>query len=135
MLIMYKNTDLGLLFVRIAVGALMLLHGIAKIGQTTFIEGMLADKGLPAIMAYGVYLTEIVAPLLILLGFRTRLAAIAYVFGILFIIFLVHANAIFSLNENGGWAIELLGLYLFGAVALFFTGGGKFAVSATSAWD
>ncbi|MDG2431573.1 DoxX family protein [Flavobacterium sp.] len=132
---MYKNTDLGLLFVRIAVGALMLLHGIAKIGQTTFIEGMLADKGLPAIMAYGVYLTEIVAPLLILIGFRTRLAAIAYVFGILFIIFLVHANAIFSLNENGGWAIELLGLYLFGAVALFFTGGGKFAVSATSAWD
>lgn len=132
---MYKNTDLGLLFVRIAVGALMLLHGIAKIGQTTFIEGMLADKGLPAIMAYGVYLTEIVAPLLILLGFRTRLAAIAYVFGILFIIFLVHANAIFSLNENGGWAIELLGLYLFGAVALFFTGGGKYAISATSAWD
>jgi putative oxidoreductase len=135
MLIMYKNTDLGLLFVRIAVGALMLLHGIAKIGQTTFIEGMLADKGLPAIMAYGVYLTEIVAPLLILVGFRTRLAAIAYVFGILFIIFLVHANAIFSLNENGGWAIELLGLYLFGAVALFFTGGGKYAISATSAWD
>ena len=132
---MYKNTDLGLLFVRIAVGALMLLHGIAKIGQTTFIEGMLADKGLPAIMAYGVYLTEIVAPLLILLGFRTRLAAIAYVFGILFIIFLVHANAIFSLNENGGWAIELLGLYLFGAVALFFTGGGKYAVSSSNSWD
>ena len=132
---MFKNTDLGLLFVRIAVGALMLLHGIAKIGQTTFIEGMLADKGLPAIMAYGVYLTEIVAPLLILVGFRTRLAAIAYVFGILFIIFLVHANAIFSLNENGGWAIELLGLYLFGAVALFFTGGGKYAVSSSNSWD
>ena len=132
---MFKNTDLGLLFVRIAVGALMLLHGIAKIGQTTFIEGMLADKGLPAIMAYGVYLTEIVAPLLILLGFRTRLAAIAYVFGILFIIFLVHANAIFSLNENGGWAIELHGLYLFGAVALFFTGGGKYAVSSSNSWD
>jgi putative oxidoreductase len=34
----------------------MLLHGIAKIGQTTFIEGMLADQGLPTIMAYGVYL-------------------------------------------------------------------------------
>jgi putative oxidoreductase len=39
----------------------MLLHGIAKIGQTTFIEGMLADQGLPTI-TYGVYLTEIVAP-------------------------------------------------------------------------
>jgi putative oxidoreductase len=50
----------------------MLLHGIAKIGQTTFIEGMLADQGLPTIMAYGVYLTEIVAPILILIGLRTR---------------------------------------------------------------
>ena len=132
---MCKNTDLGLLFVRISVGALMLLHGIAKIGQTTFIEGMLVDKGLPSFMAYGVYLTEIVAPLLILIGFRTRLATIAYLSGILFIIFLVHSSEIFSLNENGGWAIELLGLYMLGAVALFFTGGGKYAVSSTSSWD
>jgi hypothetical protein len=28
---------------------------------------------------------------------------------------------IFTLNEYGGWAVELLGLYLLGAVALFFT--------------
>jgi len=132
---MYKNTNLGLLIVRIAVGALMLLHGIAKIGQTAFIEGMLADKGLPAVLAYGVYLTEIVAPLLILIGFRTRLAAAAYVFGVLFIIFLAHAQEIFALNEYGGWAIELLGLYLFGAVALFFTGGGKYAASSSHTLD
>lgn len=132
---MKTNTNLGLLIIRFSVGALMLLHGIAKIGNTTFIEGMLADKGLPAIMAYGVYLTEIIAPLLILIGFRTRLAAIAYVFGILFIVFLVHSQDILSLNKNGGWAIELLGLYLFGAVALLFTGGGKYAISTTSTWD
>lgn len=132
---MYKNTSLGLLIVRIAVGALMLLHGIAKIGQTTFIEGMLADQGLPTIMAYGVYLTEIVAPLLILIGFRTRLAALAYTFGVLFIMFLAHAKDIFTLNEYGGWAVELLGLYLLGAVALFFTGAGKFAVSSSNSWD
>jgi putative oxidoreductase len=132
---MYKNTNLGLLFVRISVGALMLLHGIAKIGQTAFIEGMLADKGIPSFMAYGVYLTEIVAPLLILIGFRTRLASLAYVIGILFILFVVHINELFSLNENGGWAVELLGLYLFGAVALFFTGAGKYAISSTNNWD
>jgi putative oxidoreductase len=132
---MYKNTNLGLLFVRISVGALMLLHGIAKIGQTTFIEGMLADKGLPSFMAYGVYLTEIVAPLLILIGFRTRLVSIAYVFGISFIMFVVHLDELFSLNENGGWSVELLGLYLFGAVALFFTGAGKYAISSTNRWD
>ena len=132
---MKTNTNLGLVLIRFSVGALMLLHGIAKIGHTSFIEEMLADKGLPVVLAYGVYLTEIVAPLLILIGFRTRLAAGAYVFGILFIILLVHSQEVFTLNKNGGWAIELLGLYLFGALALFFTGGGKYSVSTSNAWD
>tara|TARA_R110002126_G_scaffold7508_17_gene36828 strand:+ start:1810 stop:2208 length:399 start_codon:yes stop_codon:yes gene_type:complete len=132
---MKTNTNLGLLLIRFSVGALMLLHGIAKIGHTSFIEGMLADKGLPTALAYGVYVTEIVAPLLIFIGFRTRLAAVAYVFGILFIIFLVHSQEVFTLNKNGGWAIELLGLYLFGALALFFTGGGKYSVSSSNYWD
>jgi putative oxidoreductase len=40
-----------------------------------------------------------------------------------------------TLNEYGGWAVELLGLYLLGAVALFFTGAGKFAVSSSNSWD
>jgi putative oxidoreductase len=132
---MKKNTDIGLLLLRIGVGLLMLLHGIAKLGDVTFIAGMLSEKGLPPIIAYGVYITEIVAPLLILVGYRTRLAAAVYAFGALFALFLVHTEQIFSLNENGGWAIELLGLYLFGSLALFFTGGGKIAISSSNKWD
>ncbi|CAM3096228.1 DoxX family protein [Flavobacterium frigoris] len=132
---MNKNTDLGLLILRIAVGALMLLHGIAKLGDVSFIEGMLSAKGLPSILAYGVYITEIVAPLLILAGYRTRIAAGVYVFGTLFAFFLVHTADLFTLNENGGWQVELLGLYLFGALTLFFTGGGKMAVSSSNTWD
>jgi putative oxidoreductase len=132
---MKKNIDLGLLVLRIAVGLLMLLHGIAKLEGVSYIEGMLSAKGLPAGLAYGVYITEIVAPILILVGYRTRLAAAVYVFGALFALFLVHTENIFSLNENGGWGIELLGLYIFGALALFFTGGGKLAISSSNKWD
>ncbi|MEZ7506027.1 DoxX family protein [Flavobacterium sp. Arc2] len=132
---MNKNTDLGLLILRIAVGALMLLHGISKLGDVSFIEGMLSAKGLPSILAYGVYITEIIAPLLILVGYRTRLAAVIYIFGTLFAFFLVHTADLFLLNENGGWKLELLGLYLFGALTLFFTGGGKTAVSSSNTWD
>lgn len=132
---MKKNTDLGLLILRIAVGGLMLLHGIAKIGHTSFIGGMLAEKGLPSFLSYGVYLTEIVTPLLILVGFRTRLAAAVYVFGALFALFLVHSGQLFSLNENGGWEVELLGLYIAGGLSLFFTGGGKLGVSSSNQWD
>jgi putative oxidoreductase len=132
---MNKNTDLGLLILRISVGALMLFHGIAKLGGVSFIEGMLSEKGLPSFLAYGVYITEIIAPLLILVGYRTRLASVAYVFGLLFTIALVHSGDLFSLNQNGGWQLELIGLYLLGALSLYFLGGGKFAVSTTNKWD
>lgn len=132
---MNKNTNLGLLILRIAVGGLMLLHGFAKIGHTSFIGGMLADKGFPSFLSYGVYITEIVAPLLILVGFRTRLSAIVYVFGALFALFLVHTAQLFLINENGGWELELLGLYIAGGLTLFFTGGGKIAISSRNQWD
>ncbi|MFA9191478.1 DoxX family protein [Flavobacterium sp. FZUC8N2.13] len=132
---MNKNTSLGLLILRIALGVLMLLHGIAKIGNTSFIGGMLTERGLPSFLSYGVYITEIVAPILILVGFRTRLAAAVYVFGALFALFLVHAAQLFLLNQNGGWELELLGLYIAGGITLFFTGGGKTAISSTNQWD
>ena len=132
---MNKNTDLGLLILRIAVGALMLLHGIAKLNGVSFIEGMLDGVGLPAFLAYGVYITEIVAPLFIIVGYRTRLASIVFAVGILLAMFLVHSGDIISLNQHGGWGVELLGLYLFGSITLFFSGGGKIAVSSTNKWD
>ncbi|WP_369764863.1 DoxX family protein [Flavobacterium sp. WC2429] len=132
---MNKNTNLALLILRISVGALMLFHGIAKLGGVSFIEGMLGEKGLPSFLAYGVYITEIIAPLLILIGYRIRLASVAYIFGLLFATLLVHTGDLFSLNENGGWQLELIGLYLLGALALFFSGSGKYAISTTNKWD
>lgn len=130
-----KNIDLGLLILRVAIGLMMLLHGIEKFKGVSFIEGMLIAKGLPAFIAYGVYVTEIVAPLLLIVGYRTRLAGVVYILGVLTAIFLVHAKDIFTLNQHGGWGIELLGLYLFSALAILFTGAGKYAVSTKSQWD
>lgn len=72
---------------------------------------------------------------MIMLGFRTRLASIVFILGVLAAIFLAHPADVFTLNQYGGWGIELLGLYLFGAVTLFFTGGGKYSISRKSNWD
>lgn len=132
---MGKNTNLGLLILRLSVGVLMALHGFAKLKGVTGIEGMLTSAGLPSFLAYGVYITEIVAPVLIIVGYRTRLASVVYIFGVLFAIFLAHSSELFTLSKYGGWAVELLGLYLFGSLALFFTGGGKIALSSTNKWD
>lgn len=132
---MKKNTDLGLLILRLALGILMLLHGIGKLNGLGFIQNVLTEKGLPSFFAYGVWIGELVAPLAILIGFRTRIAAAIFAFNCLTAALLVHANDIFALNQHGGWGVELLGLYFFGALALLFTGGGKYAVSKHNRWD
>jgi putative oxidoreductase len=72
----------------------------------------------------GVYITEIVAPSFPV-GYRTRLAAaIVYIW----VLYLLYTADLFLLNENGGWQLELLGLYTL-RWTLFFTGGGKWLFS------
>jgi len=133
---MRKNNDFGLLILRITIGLLMLLHGISKFGGgLEFISGMLVEKGLPGFFAYGVLIGEILAPVLIVIGFRTRIAAIIYAVNCLVAVLMVHSADIFKLSDHGGWELELLGLYFFGSLVLFFTGGGKYALSKNNNWD
>ncbi|KAF2507405.1 DoxX family protein [Flavobacterium foetidum] len=125
-----KNTDFGLLLLRISVGGLMLFHGVAKIlhGISFLTESMGA-------FGYAVYIGEVLAPLAILLGWRTRIASVIFVINCVVAIAVAHSKEIFSISEHGGYANELLMLYLLGALALFFTGAGKYAVSANNKWD
>lgn len=136
MSILQRRADLGLLILRLSVGGLMLLHGISKLRfGIDPIEGLVASFGLPAFLAYGVYIGEVIAPLLIVLGVATRGAAIVLFFNCIVAALMAHSGDIFSLNAQGGWAVELLGLYAFGALALVFTGGGKYSLSTKYIWD
>lgn len=133
---MKKNNDFGLLILRITIGFLMLLHGISKFkGGLDFISGMLVEKGLPGFFAYGVIIGEFLAPILIIIGFRTRIAALILAFNCLVAVLMAHSQDIFKISDHGGWELELLGLYFFTAIALFFTGGGKFSISKKNNWD
>ena len=133
---MKKNADFGLLILRLSIGILMLLHGVAKLtGGVDFIKGLLTNMGLPAFIAYGVIVGEVIAPIAIIIGFRTRLASIIFAFNCLVAALMVHSHEIFSLGKHGEWAVELLGLYFFGAIALIFSGAGKYALSSSKAWD
>ncbi|WP_289057851.1 DoxX family protein [uncultured Flavobacterium sp.] len=125
-----KNTDLGLLLLRLSTGGLMLFHGVSKLihGISFLVENMGA-------FGYAVYIGEVLAPIAILLGFRTRIAAVLLAITCIVAVATAHAQEIFSVSDHGGYALELLGLYLFGALALFFTGAGKYAVSKTNKWD
>ncbi len=121
--------DAGKLVLRLTIGILMLLHGIGKLtGGIGGIEAMLLARGMPAFFAWGVYVGEILAPLLVILGVYARAGAVLIVVNMLVAIALVHRHEIGMLTDNGGWAIELQGLFLFGAAAIALLGAGRFSV-------
>lgn len=130
------GTSIGILIMRLSIGGLMLLHGVSKlIHGISPIEGMVEAAGMPAFVAYGVYIGEVLAPLLIILGIATRISALVFAVNCLVAMFMVHCNDILTLTPQGGWGVELLGLYLFGSIALIFTGGGQLAISKKYPWD
>lgn len=122
--------DAGKLVLRLTVGVLVLLHGIFKLAHGVGgIAGMLQAAGLPSVLAYGVYVGEVLAPLALIVGFWARPAAVVIVVNMVVAIALVHRQQLGDLTPQGGWALELQGLYLFGALAVALLGPGRFAVS------
>lgn len=126
-----KNDDLGKLILRVTVGVLMLFHGIAKVmhpDSLDFIRMGLSGAGLPEAVAYGVYIGEIVAPLLLIIGICSRWGGMLIVLNMLFAIGLAHMGDLFALTDHGGYRLELQMFYLLGGLAVMFLGSGRYAV-------
>ena len=69
--------DFGKLLLRLGVGGLLLLHGIYKVQNGIgFVTESVMRAGLPSFFAYGVYVGEVVAPILVLAGLLTRPAGL-----------------------------------------------------------
>jgi putative oxidoreductase len=112
----------------VSLGVMILLHGIAKIvGGVDGIVGTVAKAGLPGAFGYLVYVGEVLAPLLLIVGVWTRLAALVVAVNMVVAIALVHMGDLFTLTEQGGWALELQGMFLFGAIAVALLGAGRFS--------
>ena len=125
------NDDLGKLILRLALGAMILLHGVSKLinpGSLSWIGKTLASHGLPTVLAYGVLLGEVVAPVMAILGWNTRIAGLLIAGNMVVAIYLAHMGELFSLTSSGGWALELQGMFLFGALAMMFLGSGRTAI-------
>ena len=122
--------DLTKLILRLSLGFMMLSHGMGKFAPQSieFISTKLTAVNLPAELVYGVYLGEIVAPVLVIIGLFTRLGGWIMVVNMLFAIGLVHMNDIFALTERGAWAIEIQALFLLVSLVVAVFGSGKYAV-------
>lgn len=121
--------DAAKLLLRVALGLLILLHGIGKLnGGIGFVTAAVAKAGLPSALGYLVYVGEIVAPLLLIAGAWTRVAALVVAVNMVVAVLLVHSGELLSLSKTGGWAIELQALYLGVALAVALLGAGRFSV-------
>lgn len=124
--------DLGRLALRIALGLLILLHGISKLRNGLGpIEEMVVAHGMPSFVAYGVLVGEVVAPLMLLLGFHARIGGLLIAINMLFAFALVHMGQLAQLNEQGGWALELQGLFFFAALAVMLLGAGRYSLGGS----
>lgn len=125
------TNDVAKLILRLTVGIMMLFHGLDKIiNGIGGVKHLTTSAGLPEFLAYGVYVGEIVVPILILIGAYARAASLVLAFNMLFAIFLAYGNSIFALGKHGAPLFELPFLYLMMSILIFMLGSGKYALNS-----
>ena len=79
---------------------------------------------------YFVYISEVLAPVLLILGVFTRISALAMVVTMITVICVLPVPVL-GLDNHGASVIELQLFYLLVPVALFFTGPGRYRLKNT----
>lgn len=125
---MSLSNDLGLLVLRLSVGALMLTHGWPKYSgfatkAETFADPIGFGPKTSLALAIG---AELGCSLLLIVGLFTRFAAVPLAFTMGVAAFVVHANDPFAKQE---FAL----LYMAAYVTLLFAGAGRFSIDGLRA--
>jgi len=117
--------SLGLLILRIAVGAVFINHGYAKLFKFGFagVTGAFTQMGVPVpgVMGPFVALLEFFGGIALVIGLLTRLFALGFTIDMLVAILLVQLNKGFS-----GFELEFT--LMCASLALVFTGVGLYSV-------
>ena len=127
-----KSQDAGKLLLRVAVGVLILLHGIAKMRHGLGdVADAVARAHLPYAIGYLVYIGEVAGPTLMIVGAWTRIAAFVVFFNMFVALLLGHPHEIFEMTTHGGLLLETQWLMLTGALAVSLLGAGRYSVGGT----
>jgi putative oxidoreductase len=132
-----SGNDFAKLILRVALAGFLLLHGLSKIaGGIGHITGMLSKAGMPEAFGYLVFVGEVIAPLLILVGFWTRPAALVIAINMVVAVLLAHTAEFFTLGKSGGWALELQGFFFITAIVVALQGAGRYSIGgANGRWN
>jgi putative oxidoreductase len=119
---------------RVTLGLLFLAHAGLKLfvftpaGTAQFFGSL----GLPPVLAHATIFAEVVGGLALIVGFYSRVVAIALIPILLGAIFTVHGPAgFFFTNPKGGW--EFPALWTVGLIAVALIGDGAYALRTTPA--
>ncbi len=125
------NESTGKLILRVTLGFIILLHGINKlINGIDWLDGALSAAGLPTFFKYGVYVGEVIAPVLVILGYYSRIGAWLIAVNMLFAIGLAHWADLFAFDaQSGGLVNEKQYMFMFSAIALALIGPGRYAIN------
>ncbi len=121
---MFKtNKDLGLLILRVGISVLMLTHGYGKLQKLFTDPSDFEDPiGLgPTISLILVVIGEFIAPLFIIVGYKTKLAAIPTLIIMLVAVFVVHAADTIGTKEKALF-------YAVSFLAIAIAGAGKYSI-------
>jgi putative oxidoreductase len=126
---MFNNIEVARLLLRLSLGVLILFHGIHKvIYGIGGVKAMLSSSGLPEVLAYGVYVGELIAPIFIILGLYARVASLVLAFNMLVAIFLAYGFS-FSLAKYGGLSMESPLIFMIMSILVALLGSGKYSVN------
>jgi len=120
---MKKNfNDLALLILRVGFGGFMLTHGIPKISMLSNPSDFADPIGVGATASLILVLIgEVVAPSMLIIGFKTKWAAIPAAITMFVAAFIVHAKDDLGTKEHAL-------LFFIAFVVMFLTGAGKYSV-------
>ena len=77
------------------------------------------------------YVGEVIAPILMIVGLWTRPAALLVFANMLVALFLGHPRELFVMTTHGGLLLEVQWLYLLGALAVALIGAGRYSAGGT----
>ena len=130
-----KMQDYATMPLRVALGAVFIVHGIMKISTLAGTAAFLGSLGfpVPSVLAVILMLVELLGGAFLLFGFMTRYAALLISIEMIIAILVAKIGIGFIAMKGTGYEYDIT--LLAASISLLFTGAGKLSVDKALGWD